>query len=207
MRKHTSGNDENYVRATWPQSHVREQTLKTVSRWMEEDRISGRGALGGGSKGSSIFGWNDPNSPAVPLASAFAAKQGKKLTPVPSSVEGGPEVPREWSKGLVRDRSTSKSRSSPKTKRQSSTKSASVSDDHKTSPQAPVANFGWNASPMKSKESPAPLSMSISKVEPLNMKLSSSSFVVDAIVVGITGAASFEVIRFCGPLTSVGFFD
>lgn len=36
---------------------------------------------------------------------------------------------------------------------------------------------------------------------------SSSSFVVDAIVVGSTGAVSFDVIRVCGPLTSVDFFD
>ena len=42
MRKHNSGDDENYVRATWTQSQVREQTLKIVARWIEEDRISGR---------------------------------------------------------------------------------------------------------------------------------------------------------------------
>jgi hypothetical protein len=175
LRKHNSGNDENYVRVTWPHSQVRQQTLKIVARWMEEDRISGRVVLGGGTKGSSIFGWNDPNAPAVPLASAFAIKKGRNPIPVPSGVESAAEVPREWPKGLVRDRSTSKSRSPPKPRTQSSTKSASVPDGHRTSPQVPVASFGWNANPTTREQSPIPLSMGMAKATPPNMKQSSPS--------------------------------
>ena len=78
MRKHNSGDDENYVRVNWPQSQVRADTLKIVARWIEEDRISGRVVLGGGSKGSSMFGWNDPKAKPVPLSMALASKKGKE---------------------------------------------------------------------------------------------------------------------------------
>jgi hypothetical protein len=158
MRKHNLGDDENYIRVAWPQSQVREQTLKTVARWMEEDRISGRVVLGGGSKGSSIFGWNDQNAPAVPLASAFAARQGMKPTPVSPVPETSPEVPREWPKGCVREQSTSKGRSPSKASRRSSKKIGSISESNKGDPEAPVATFGWNASPTSTEQSAVPLS-------------------------------------------------
>ncbi|KUJ17588.1 uncharacterized protein LY89DRAFT_553332, partial [Mollisia scopiformis] len=77
MRKYNTG-DDNYVRINWPQSQIRKDTLEIVARWMEEDRISGRVVLGGASKGSSIFGWNDKKAAPVPLAHAFAAKEGKR---------------------------------------------------------------------------------------------------------------------------------
>lgn len=144
MRKYNTGNDENYVRVTWPTSRVRDETLKIVSRWMEEDRISGRVVLGGG-KGSSIFGWNDPKAPAVPLSHAFAAKRGN---PIPEAIanEPVPEIPREWPKGLVKTRTRSKSRSPSQTSRRSSMKSAQPIAEVNTGPQTPVAKFGWNAS-------------------------------------------------------------
>ena len=149
MRKHNSGNDENYIRVGWKPSTVRDDTLKVVSRWIEEDRISGRVILGGGSRGSTVFGWNDPKAPAVPLSDVFA-KHGKKMTSSNPAIEAAPEVPREWPKGLVRDRSTSKTRSpSSKPRRKSSVKAvtAPVSSDIKSVPLAPVANFGWNSAP------------------------------------------------------------
>jgi hypothetical protein len=143
MRKHNAGDDENYVRVNWTQSTIRSDTLKIVARWMEEDRISGRVVLGGGSKGSSLFGWNDANAAAVPLATAFAAKQGKKKIFMPAAVETEPDVPREWPKGLVRTRSTSKTRTPPKPRRRTSSKSRRNSEEPKP-PTQPVANFGWN---------------------------------------------------------------
>ena len=157
MRKHDSGDDDNYVRVTWRQSQVREQTLKTVARWMEEDRISGRVVLGGGRKGSSIFGWNDSNAAPVPLTSAFATKPGRKPTPISSTTEATSEVPREWRKSLVRNRSRSKSRSPPKANRRGSTKRESISETHKGSPQAPVASFGWSAIPTVGEQKAIPL--------------------------------------------------
>jgi len=161
MRKHNSGNDENYIRVGWKPSTVRDDTLKVVSRWIEEDRISGRVVLGGGSKGSTVFGWNDPKAPAVPLSDVFA-KHGKKMTSSNPAKEAAPEVPREWPKGLVRDRSTSKTRSpSSKPRRKSSVKAvtAPVSSDIKSVPIAPIANFGWNSAPgvvQKPKDDPPP---------------------------------------------------
>ncbi|KAG4439114.1 hypothetical protein IFR05_005401 [Cadophora sp. M221] len=147
MRKHNSGNDENYVRVNWKPSTIRNDTLKIVSRWIEEDRISGRVVLGGGSKGSTVFGWNDPKAPKIPLSDVFV-KHGKKMTNLNNAVESVPEVPREWPKGLVRDRSTSKTRSpSSKPRRKSSVKAASVSisPDVQNSPAVPVATFAWNS--------------------------------------------------------------
>jgi hypothetical protein len=175
MRKHNSGDDENYKGVNWAQSQIRDQTLKTVARWMEEDRISGRVVLGGGNKGSSIFGWNDANAPAVPLDSVFATKRGKKILPTKANVEAAPEVPREWPKGLVRDRSTSKGYSPTKARRRSSAKSSGTSESHKMSPQVPVANFGWNASPTAKSQSPIPLSKEVPKATAAVIKLPSPS--------------------------------
>jgi hypothetical protein len=141
MRKYNTGGDENYVRVNWTQSQVRAEILKTVARWIEEDRISGRVVLGGASKGSSIFGWNDSKAAPVPLAAAFAVNNGRQKA-VPAAIEPVVEIPREWPKGLVRTRSTSRSPSLSKARRKSSTKSITTED---AKPQLPVANFGWNA--------------------------------------------------------------
>jgi len=152
MRKHNTGDDDNYIRVNWTQSQTRVETLKIVARWIEEDRISGRVVLGGASKGSSIFGWNDSKAAPVPLAAAFAVKNGKQKV-TPTATEPSVEIPREWPKGLVRTRSTS-STSSPSTKprRKSSTK-PTASEENKPDTQLPVANFGWNATPQGVHES------------------------------------------------------
>lgn len=143
MRKHNTGNDENYVRVNWTQSQVRVETLKIVARWIEEDRISGRVVLGGASKGSSIFGWNDSKAAPVPLAAAFAVKNGKqKVIPAAPAVE----IPREWPKGLVKTQSVSRASSLSKTRRKSSIKTV-ASEETKPEAKLPVANFGWNSDP------------------------------------------------------------
>jgi hypothetical protein len=174
MRKHNSGDDENHVRVNWPQSQVRVDTLKIVARWIEEDRLSGRVVLGGGSNGSSIFGWNDSKAKPVPLSTALAAKKGKTNPGIPAP-KPSPEIPREWPKSLVKDRSAPKSRSPSKAqqrssaksvisdeakpapqaavaspsnaRRQSSTKSSRVSEEVKPAPKIPVASFGWSTAP------------------------------------------------------------
>lgn len=151
MRKYNTGDDENYVRVNWTQSQVRADTLKIVARWIEEDRISGRVVLGGASKGSSIFGWNDSKAAPVPLAHAFAAKSGKQKATAATN-EPVVEIPREWPKGLVRTRSISRTPSQSKSRRKSSTKSV-VSEEAKSTAQLPVANFGWNAAPQGAQES------------------------------------------------------
>lgn len=145
MRKHNTGDDDNYIRVNWTQSQTRVETLETVARWIEEDRISGRVVLGGASKGSSIFGWNDSKAAPVPLAAAFAVKNRKQKV-TPSETEPSMEIPREWPKGLVRTRSTSSTSSPSKSRRKSSTK-PTASEENKPEAQLPVANFGWNSTP------------------------------------------------------------
>jgi hypothetical protein len=145
MRKYNTGDDENYVRVNWTQSQFRAETLKIVARWIEEDRISGRVVLGGASKGSSIFGWNDSKAAPIPLAAAFAVKNGKQKA-TPAATEPAVDIPREWPKGLVRTRSTSNTPPQSKSRRKSSTKPVS-SEDNIPGSQLPVADFGWNATP------------------------------------------------------------
>ncbi|PQE24680.1 hypothetical protein CJF32_00006957 [Rutstroemia sp. NJR-2017a WRK4] len=112
MRKHNAGDDENYVRITWAQSTVKQDTQKIVARWMEEDRNNGHVVLGGTSKGGSVFGWNDPNAAPVPLAAVFAKRNSERFGSRSSTDLSSPELPREWPKNLTRDRSKSKTRSS-----------------------------------------------------------------------------------------------
>jgi len=167
MRKYNTGDDENYVRANWTKSQIRAETLKIVARWIEEDRISGRVVLGGASKGSSIFGWNDSKAVPVPPAHAFAAKNGKQKI-APAASEPAVEIPREWPKGLVTTRSTSRTPSLSKSRRGGSTKSV-ASEEIKPGTHLPVANFGWNVTPQDVHESKAQLPIH-------GKKLSGSSF-------------------------------
>ncbi|KAF4944553.1 hypothetical protein FGADI_12609 [Fusarium gaditjirri] len=69
MRKHNSGDDENYVRVGWGNSQVREQAIRIVRRWMEEDSITGRVVLGrrGGAAGAKIFNW-DSSAPSTEIS-------------------------------------------------------------------------------------------------------------------------------------------
>lgn len=145
MRQHNTGDDENYVRVNWKKSKVYDETLKIVARWIEEDRISGRVVLGGGSKAGSIFGWNEKNAKPASISAAFAERKPKKNA-VPVPVPAAVDVPREWPKGLVKERSASHGRSSSQVRRKSSVKSITSVEDvknEKASP-LPVANFGWN---------------------------------------------------------------
>lgn len=143
-QKHNTGDDDSYVRVNWAQSQIRTETLQIVARWMEEDRMSGRVVLGGGSKGSSLFGWNDPNAAPVPLAAAFAENPTKKKLQPEVPVHAEAEIPREWPKGLARHRSTSKNRSPPKMRRRTSSSSRRSSSEVKAKPQL-AASFGWNS--------------------------------------------------------------
>ncbi|TVY87993.1 hypothetical protein LAWI1_G007518 [Lachnellula willkommii] len=146
LRKHNMGDDENYTRVNWTQSSVRVETLNIVARWIEEDRISGRVVLGGGSKAGSMFGWNDQKATPASITAAFASKAAKKIVEAP--VEPAVEVPREWPKGLVRDHSASKGHLPSKPRRRSSV--TPKSPETKVERQSPVANFGWNTVPESS---------------------------------------------------------
>jgi hypothetical protein len=159
MRKHNTGDDENYVRINWAQSQVRVETLKIVARWIEEDRISGRVVLGGSSKVGSMFGWNDTSPTPVPISSALASRrEGKKSHPKPDT---DPEVPREWPKGLVT------ARTPPKGCRRSSTKPVRLSSEVKPEMlPMPVPKFGWSTVPESQPESKQQISLSGSILSP-----------------------------------------
>lgn len=144
LRQHNSGDDDNYVRVTWAQSKIREETLKIAAKWMEQDRISGRVVLGGDSKDGTLFGWNDPKAAPVPLTTAFAEKKGKKKPHTAGMTETAPEAPREWPTGLVKARPSSKTRSPSQRRRRSSTKGSKPFEATKSVP-LPVASFTWNS--------------------------------------------------------------
>jgi hypothetical protein len=101
-RKHDSGQDENYVRVNWQSSELKEQVIKVVRRWMEEDSIAGRTTMGSGlGRGSSshMFGWDSTAAP-VELDKVF----GRKISHVPtSSMPQSPLAPRH-SSGIANSR-------------------------------------------------------------------------------------------------------
>ncbi|KAI2603673.1 hypothetical protein GGR54DRAFT_622303 [Hypoxylon sp. NC1633] len=72
MRKHDSGDEDNYHRIEWSTSQLHSETIKIVRRWMEEDSISGRPTLGAGNR-SSVFNWDSSALP-VDLGKVFARK-------------------------------------------------------------------------------------------------------------------------------------
>ena len=72
MRKHNSGDDENYPRIQWATSAVHEETIKVVKRWKEEDSISGRPTFGLG-KRTGGFNWDSSSAP-IEMDKIFARK-------------------------------------------------------------------------------------------------------------------------------------
>lgn len=62
-RMHNDGDDDNYCRVSWLASSTRQETLKIVRRWMEEDSITGRVTLGGGTGKRNMFGWDSAAEP------------------------------------------------------------------------------------------------------------------------------------------------
>jgi len=69
MRKHNSGDDENYHRVTWPTSQLHDEAIKIVRRWMEEDSYAGKATLGG-TKRTGFFDWDSDAAP-VELEKVF----------------------------------------------------------------------------------------------------------------------------------------
>ncbi|KAI1169030.1 hypothetical protein F5B18DRAFT_6001 [Nemania serpens] len=73
MRKHNSGDDDNYHGVTWPTSHLHSDTIKIVRRWMEQDSYAGRATLGG-TKRTGFFDWDSDAAP-VKLDEVFRRKK------------------------------------------------------------------------------------------------------------------------------------
>ncbi|KAF7558679.1 hypothetical protein G7046_g5478 [Stylonectria norvegica] len=75
IRKYDFADDEHYVRVTWAGSSVREQGIKIVRRWMEEDSFTGRAVPGRrpGAAGGNVFNWNS-SAPQVEIAELFGRR-------------------------------------------------------------------------------------------------------------------------------------
>lgn len=73
-RMHNSGDNDNYRRVAWPTTTVHDETLKIVRRWMEQDSITGRTTLGGGSNRTNMFNWDSAAEP-VALEDIFAKRR------------------------------------------------------------------------------------------------------------------------------------
>ncbi|KAK3903649.1 hypothetical protein C8A05DRAFT_14383 [Staphylotrichum tortipilum] len=95
-RRHNAGDDESYRRVAWPSSTVHQETIQIVRRWMEEDSIAGRVALGGGISKTqkNMFGWDSSAEP-VTLDAVFGKKKAharasslQPLQPARVSLEG-----------------------------------------------------------------------------------------------------------------------
>ncbi|OTA94588.1 hypothetical protein M434DRAFT_29735 [Hypoxylon sp. CO27-5] len=87
MRKHDSGDDDNYHRVEWSTSHLHSDVIKIVRRWMEVDSISGRAMLGAG-KRTSVFNWDSSAAP-VDLGKVFARKASisrSQRSPIPPPI-------------------------------------------------------------------------------------------------------------------------
>jgi len=80
MRKHNTGDDDNYVRINWANSSIRDETLKVVSRWMMEDRVRGGISFGGSNKLGGLFGWGQPAETAVQFPSTQMLDMKRKDT-------------------------------------------------------------------------------------------------------------------------------
>ncbi|KAK4450372.1 hypothetical protein QBC34DRAFT_78872 [Podospora aff. communis PSN243] len=85
LRRYNAGDDENYRLVTWPGSTVRDDTIKIVRRWMEEDSIAGRVTLGGGVSKTqkNMFGWDSSVEP-VALDTIFGRKKHTRGSSVQS---------------------------------------------------------------------------------------------------------------------------
>ena len=76
LREYNSGTaDDNHIRVTWANSHIRSEVNKIVGRWAREDRISGTGS---GARAS--FYW-DTSAPANPVIMSNHSRAKSVLPP------------------------------------------------------------------------------------------------------------------------------
>ncbi|KAI1191032.1 hypothetical protein F5B17DRAFT_384243 [Nemania serpens] len=130
MRKHNSGDDENYHGITWPTSQLHSDTIKIVRRWMEQDSYAGKATLGG-TKRTGFFDWDSDAAP-VKLDEVF---RRKKLVTKHARVSSIPP-----NDGAVRTTSTDGRpyRNSTSILLSTESKPAGLSN-------MPIPSFGWNS--------------------------------------------------------------
>ncbi|KAK1757160.1 hypothetical protein QBC47DRAFT_175847 [Echria macrotheca] len=127
-RKHNAGDDENYRLVTWPTSTIREETIKVVRRWMEEDSIAGRVTLGGGISKTqkNMFGWDSSAEP-VALDAVFRKKSHARAASLQTSTSAAQKVSSSLRSPLDRPSSIA---------------------------STPVPTFGWSSSPTTDTHAP-----------------------------------------------------
>lgn len=136
MRKHNSGDEENYHSVNWQTSQLHADTIRTVRRWMEEDSFPGRPTLGG-SKRTSAFNWDSSAAP-VGLDKVFA-RRSLASTPKSGSFAKFGHTPTSSIGSLGSVLEERKSFQMPITSiASSSTPSVSAS---------PIPSFGWSSIP------------------------------------------------------------
>jgi hypothetical protein len=100
-RRHNAGDDDSYRRVAWGTSVVHDDTIKIVRRWMEEDSIAGRVALGGGISKTqkNMFGWDSSVEPVTlddvfrkksPHSRAFSVQQPPRAAGLSLHLADGP---------------------------------------------------------------------------------------------------------------------
>jgi hypothetical protein len=115
-RRHNAGDDDSYRRVAWPSSIVHDEAIKIVRRWMEEDSIAGRVALGGGVSKTqkNMFGW-DSNAEPVALDAVFRKKASGSRRPSHQSSHVAGRRPGSFDNPVEKTLQGSKHRSSGST--------------------------------------------------------------------------------------------
>lgn len=106
MRKYNAGEDDNYVRIDWNHSKVREETLKIVQKWMEQDRIGGGLIHGGGGRLESMFSWGKPGQAPVVEALPRAGLLGHRTSQAGETFMHSSMPPSEHKLGHSRQQSS-----------------------------------------------------------------------------------------------------
>ncbi|KAK0660092.1 putative glucan 1, 4-alpha-glucosidase [Cercophora samala] len=131
-RRHNAADEDSYRRVTWPTSTVRQEVIAIVRRWMEEDSIAGRVALGGGISKTqkNMFGWDSSAEP-VGLDAVFGKRkpESRPTPPEPIQISDPPA-------SVVKEPNPISSRSAH-----------SLASPPPALQSPPVASFGWSESP------------------------------------------------------------
>jgi hypothetical protein len=88
LREYNNGNDDdNYIRVTWANSHIRSEVNNVVGRWAREDRVSGTGP---GARAS--FYWDSP-APTEPVMTGAHMRQRSSLAQTSAIVPNRESIP------------------------------------------------------------------------------------------------------------------
>ncbi|KAM0348030.1 hypothetical protein ACHAPU_004533 [Fusarium lateritium] len=173
MRKHNMGDDDNYVRVGWGNSHVRDQSIGIVRRWMEEDSITGRVVLGrrGGASGAKIFNW-DSTAPAteISIPELLARKNHSRQTSMASkgTVASPTATAFGWSNEPIPSPTSAAPPSMPRTSNVSESTSAAEASPVEAAKTSPIK--GARPPPLASPPKPRIIEEPPSRIKPTPLK-------------------------------------